>query len=164
MTIESIKSIIDSCIGKNNSNIELELNNLLDKIVPHILLSYDNSRNVVQYTLGQLDRVHTHIVCVMMARILNHVQGLCNKFERGTSRDDDYLNVKWREDEIKEILKKAMSYYQGDFRINVVNMEFANSLSSDERRKLVSYIIGSVQYYGTNTHWTKDIIERDLYT
>lgn len=162
MTIESIKSIIDSCIGKNNSNIELELNNLLDKIVPHILLSYDNSRNVVQYTLGQLDRVHTHIVCVMMARTLNHVQGLCNKFERGTSRDDDYLNVKWREDEIKEILKKAMSYYQGDFRINVVNMEFANSLSSDERRKLVSYIIGSVQYYGTNTHWTKDIIENHL--
>lgn len=41
-------------------------------------------------------------------------------------------------------------------------MEFANSLSSDERRTLVSYIIDSIQHYGTDTHWTKDIIENHL--
>ena len=63
---------------------------------------------------------------------------------------------------IGKILTTAASYYQGNFRINNANMEFANSLSSDERRTLVSYIIDSIQHYGTDTHWTKDIIENHL--
>lgn len=162
MTIESIKSIIDSCIGKNISEVELRINDLLDKVIDHALQSYDNSRNVVQYTLGQLDRIHKPVVCIMMTRILNHVQDLCDKFEHGSWGNSDYANVKWSEDEIKKILIIAASYYQGDFRINDANMEFADNLSSDERKTLVSYIIDSIQHYGTDTHWTMNIIENHL--
>ena len=51
MNIESIKSIVDSCISKNILEVEPEINNLLDKVIAHILQSYNNSRNVLQYTL-----------------------------------------------------------------------------------------------------------------
>lgn len=115
MNTESIKSIIDSCIDKNISDVEPEINNLLDKVVTHILHSYNNSRNVVQYTLGQLDRVPTHAVCVMMTRILNHVQDLCNKFEKATSGDKDYVNVKWRNDDIRKIQKQQYHIIRGIF-------------------------------------------------
>ena len=162
MTIESIKSIIDSCIGKNISEVELRINDLLDKVIDHALQSYDNSRNVVQYTLGQLDRIHKPVVCIMMTRILNHVQDLYDKFEHGSWGNSDYANVKWSEDEIKKILIIAASYYQGDFRINDANMEFADNLSFNERKTLVSYIIDSIQHYGTDTHWTMNIIENHL--
>ena len=162
MNIESIKSIVDSCISKNILEVEPEINNLLDKVIAHILQSYNNSRNVLQYTLGQLDRIHKSVVCIMMKRILNHVQDLCDKFENESCGDNNYVNVKWSENKIGKILTTAASYYQGNFRINNANMEFANSLSSDERRTLVSYIIDSIQHYGTDTHWTKDIIENHL--
>ena len=162
MTVENIKPIIDSCIGKNISSIEADINNLLDKVITHILQSYDNSRNVVQYTLGQLERIHTSVVCIMMTRILNQVQYLCDKFKNKNCGDNDYVNVKWSEDEIRKTLTTAASYYQGDFHINNANMEFANNMSSEERRALVSYIIDSIQHYGTDTHWTKDIIENHL--
>lgn len=65
MNIESIKSIVDSCISKNILEVEPEINNLLDKVIAHILQSYNNSRNVLQYTLGQLDRIHKSVVCVL---------------------------------------------------------------------------------------------------
>ena len=68
MNIESIKSIVDSCISKNILEVEPEINNLLDKVIAHILQSYNNSRNVLQYTLGQLDRIHKSVVCIMMKR------------------------------------------------------------------------------------------------
>lgn len=161
MTKENIKLTIDYCIGKNISEVEPELNSLLDKVITYVLQNYNNSRNVIQYTLGQLDRVHKHIVCVMMTRILNHVRDLYYKFDK-TNKDNDYVNVKWEKKEIDKILTTAGPHYQGNLCFNEANMPFANSLSSDERRKLARYIIDSIQYYGTNTHWTKDTIENHL--
>lgn len=100
MNIESIKSIVDSCISKNILEVEPEINNLLDKVIAHILQSYNNSRNVLQYTLGQLDRIHKSVVCIMIKRILNHVQDLCDKFENESCGDNNYVNVKWSENKI----------------------------------------------------------------
>ena len=161
MTLESITSIVDSCIGKDTHQIESKINNLLDSVIPHILLSYDNSRAFVQYTLGQLDRIHQNAAYIMMTRILHHIEDLYGKFEKG--RDEDFLNEEWKDDDIKKILEIASSHYSGDVHLNIANISFAQSLSTSERRKLSSYINDSIQRHGINTHWTKDIIETHIH-
>lgn len=161
MTLESITSIVDSCIGKDTYQIESKINNLLDSVIPHILLSYDNSRAFVQYTLGQLDRIHQNAAYIMMTRILHHIEDLCGKFEKG--RDEDFLNEEWKDDDIKKILEIASSHYSGDVLLNIANISFAQNLSTSERRKLSSYINDSIQRHGINTHWTKDIIETHIH-
>ena len=67
MTNNDIKQAIDSCIGKDTSVIVSVIEDLMDKIIPHVLRSYSNSRQTVQFALGQLERIHTEAVCLVAA-------------------------------------------------------------------------------------------------
>lgn len=159
MTTSEIKQTIDSCIGKEQSVIDNVISGLIDMMIPHVLQSYGNSRQVVQYALGQLERLHNPVVCILMRNVLNHVDTLNIRFERASESNTDYVQVNWKYEEICDIFRKVANYYPKKIILTVPNMVFANSLSEDERRKLASYIIDSIQNYGTETQWKKDVIE-----
>lgn len=159
VTCNDIKQTIDFCIGKDISETENVIIGLLEKVVPHVLYSYDNSRKMVQFVLGQLERVHYPVVCILMRLVLSHVHALFEKFEKATERCNNYANVGWDDEEIRNIIKKIPLYYSGNFQLNVPNLAFSKSLSAGERRKFVSFIIDSVQHYGANTQWKKETIE-----
>lgn len=159
MISNDIKQAIDFCIGKDTSFVETVICDLLDKIVPYTLQSYENSRNVVQYTLAQLERIHNPVVYILMQQVLNHVQSLCDKFEKEGEERNDYVNAKWEHEEIGYIIRKIQYHCPENIFINEPNLALANSLSEDERRKFASFIIDSLQHYGTDTQWTNDIIK-----
>lgn len=159
MTTSEIKQAIDSCIGKEQSVIDNVISGLIDMMIPHVLHSYDNSRQIVQYALGQLERLHNPVVCILMRNVLNHVDTLNIRFERASEANTDYVEVNWEYEEIRDIFKKVANYYPNKIILNVPNLIFANSLSEDERRKLASFIIDSIEHYGTETQWKKDAIE-----
>ena len=153
-----IKQAIDSCIGKDLSVIVSVIEDLMDRIIPHVLRSYSNSRQTVQFALGQLERMHTEVVCVLFQQVLNGVGSLSGLFEKASEDYNDYVKLKWKEDDVRAVMQKIPSYFQGNIHLNVPNMAFADNLSPDERRKFVSFIIDSIQYYGTDTQWKKDTI------
>ena len=158
MTINDIKQAIDSCIGKDLSVIVSVIEDLMDNIIPHVLRSYSNSRQTVQFALGQLERMHTEVVCVLFQQVLNGVGSLSGLFEKASEDYNDYVKLKWKEYDVRAVMQKIPSYFQGNIHLNVPNMAFADNLSPDERRKFVSFIIDSIQYYGTDTQWKKDTI------
>lgn len=80
MNIKDIKSTIDSCIGQNIHIVESHIKDLFDKLIPQILQDYEQSRDVVQYTVSELERVHYPATYIMMAHVLNLVQDLSKKF------------------------------------------------------------------------------------
>ena len=159
MTNNDIKQAIDSCIGKDTSVIVSVIEDLMDKIIPHVLRSYSNSRQTVQFALGQLERIHTEVVCVLLQQVLNGVESLSGLFDKASKDYNEYVKVKWDYDDVRAVMQKIPSHFLGNIHLNVPNMAFADSLSSDERRKLASFIIDSIQYYGTDTQWKKDTIE-----
>lgn len=158
MTNKDIKQAIDSCIGKDSSVIVSVIEDLMDEIIPHVLSSYGNSRQTVQFALGQLERMHTEVVCVLLQHVLNGVGSLSGLFEKASEDYNDYVKLKWKEDDVRAVMQKIPSYFQGNIHLNVPNLAFADNLSPDERRKFVSFIIDSIQYYGTDTQWKKDTI------
>ena len=156
--LSDIKQAIDSCIGKESSVIDSVIKDLMDEIIPHVLSSYDNSRQTVQFALGQLERMHTEVVCVLLQQVLNGVGSLSGLFEKASEDYNEYVKVKWDYDDVRAVMQKIPSHFHGNIHLNVPNMAFADNLSPDERRKFVSFIIDSIQYYGTDTQWKKDTI------
>lgn len=159
MTNNDIKQAIDSCIGKESSVIDSVIKDLMDEIIPHVLSSYDNSRQTVQFALGQLERMHTEVVRILLQQVLDRMESLSGLFEKASEDYNEYVKVKWKEDDVRAVMQKIPSYFQGNIHLNVPNMAFADNLSPDERRKFVSFIIDSIQYYGTDTQWKKETIE-----
>lgn len=159
MTNNDIKQAIDSCIGKDSSVIVSVIEDLMDKMVLHVLSSYDNSRQTAQYAIGQLDRLHDNVVGIFIRSVLNHIGSLKDRFDKASEWSNEYIMVKWDYDDVRAVMQKIPSHFQGKIYLNVSNMAFADSLSSDERRILASFIIDSIQHYGTDTQWKKETIE-----
>ena len=158
MTNKDIKQAIDGCIGKDLKVIDAVISDLMDKVAPYVLSSYTNNRQTVQFILGQLERVHKPVVLVLMRYVLNCVENLSGLLEKSSEGYNDYVKVKWDDDDVRAVMQKIPSYFHGNILLNVPNMSFADNLSPDERRKFASFIIDSIQYYGTETQWNMDTI------
>ena len=151
MTNNDIKQAIDSCIGKDSSVIVSVIEDLMDKEVQHVLSSYNNSRQTAQYAIGQLDRLHDYVVGIFIRSVLNHIGSLKDRFDKASEWSNEYIMVKWDYDDVGAVMQKIQSHFHGIIHLNVPNMAFADNLSPDERRKLASFIIDSIQHYGTDT-------------
>ena len=157
-----IKKLIDSCIGKDIHEIETNLNTLLDALCPYVLQNYINSREVMQGTISQLDRINDVAVPFLMSKLLSRINQLVDRFEKPIDGYDDYIKVEWGEDNVKCILHRMMPYLKGENNIASPQLEMANSLSIEERRQMASFIIDSIQRYGVHSQWDKDTIENHI--
>lgn len=154
-----IKDKIDSCIGKDINSIEIILKALLDDLSNYVLQSYDNSREVVQCAISQLERIHDMAVPYMMAQVLNYVGQLAPKFGKFKEDDEAYVKADWQETDIKNILQKIRPYIEGNINMAEPDIKMAKSLTQDERHKMASFVIDSIQRYGSSTQWDKDTFE-----
>lgn len=159
MNIKDIKSIIDSCIGQDIHIVETHIKDLFDKLIPQILQDYEQSREVVQYTVSELEKVHYPATYIMMANVLNQVQDLSKKFIRSSDETNEYIDIEWTDGDIKNILDIILPHYKGTFHITIPNMIAADAITFNQRRQLASFIIDSIQYYGVDTQWKKENIE-----
>ena len=157
-----IKKLIDSCIGKDIHEIETNLNTLLDALCPYVLQNYINSREVMQGTISQLDRINDVAVPFLMSKLLSRINQLVDRFEKPIDGYDDYIKVEWGKDNVKCILHRMMPYLKGENNIASPQLEMANNLSIEERRQMSSFIIDSIQRYGVHSQWDKDTIENHI--
>ena len=157
-----IKKLIDSCIGKDIHEIETNLNTLLDALCPYVLQNYINSREVMQGTISQLDRINDVAVPFLMSKLLSRINQLVGRFEKPKDGCDDYIKAEWGEDNVKCILHRMTPYLKGENNIASPQLEMANSLSIEERRQMASFIIDSIQRYGVHSQWDKDTIENHI--
>ena len=146
-----IKKLIDSCIGKDIHEIETNLNTLLDALCPYVLQNYINSREVMQGTISQLDRINDDAVPFLMSKLLSRINQLVDRFEKPIDDYDDYIKVEWGKDNIRCILHRMTPYLKGENNIASPQLEMANSLSIEERRQMASFIIDSIQHYGVHS-------------
>lgn len=109
-----IKKLIDSCIGKDIHEIGTNLNTLLDALCPYVLQNYINSREVMQGTISQLDRINDVAVPFLMSKLLSRINQLVDRFEKPIDGYDDYIKVEWGEDNVKCILHRMMPYLKGE--------------------------------------------------
>lgn len=157
-----IKTLIDSCIGKDIHEIETNLNTLLDALCPYVLQNYGNSREVMQGAISQLDRINDFAVSFLMSKLLSRINQLVGRFEKPIDGCDDYINIVRDDDNVKCNLHSLAPYLKGENNIASPQLEMANSLSFEERRQMASFIFDFIQHYGVYTQWNKDIIETHI--
>lgn len=157
-----IKTLIDSCIGKDINEIETNLNTLLDALCPYVLQNYANSREVMQGAISQLDRINDFAVSFLMSKLLSRINQLFDRFEKPIDGCDDYINIVRDDDNVKCNLHSLAPYLKGENNIASPQLEMANSLSFEERRQIASFIFDFIQHYGVYTQWNKDIIETHI--
>lgn len=159
MDANRTKQQIDFCVGKNISEIEHILKALLDEFSSYVLQSYDCSRKFMQYGIAQLERVHDDATILLMSSVLNQVLQLSPRFEKYTEDFNGYAKAVWNVETIKMIQQKIAPFMKGETNISVPNIDMANQLTACERQVMSSFIIDSIQRYGTSTQWDKDTIE-----
>lgn len=154
-----IKQRIDSCIRKSIQEIEPILITLLDELTTCVLQSYGNSREVMQYATSQLERIHEFAIPIMMSTVLNQVDQLTHRFEKFREGYNAYVTADWQETDIKSVFQKLGPCLKGKINIAVPNVEMANRLTQDERHKMASFIVDSIQRYGVTSQWDKETFE-----
>lgn len=86
---------------------------MVEDVSGYVLQSYDHSREVLQYFIGQLSRIHQIAVPILMADVLNCVNLLSGKFEPYRSGWNEYVSVDWQEGDIKTVLDKITPFLNG---------------------------------------------------
>lgn len=158
MTPISIKQTIDSCFGKSMAEKESVLSRLLSEASSFALQNYSNSREIIQAAIGQLDREHDEAVIVLIAKVLNQVNLLKDRFSKYVP-SGAYVQAEWTCEEIRAIWEKVFPLLGSHPILSTPNMTIADSLTMLERQKTVSFIIDSIQHYGTSVQWDKNTLE-----
>lgn len=159
MNKETIKLQIDSCVRKDLREAEAILQPLLEDVSDYVLQSYANSREVLQYFIGQLSRIHQIAVPLLMADVLNRVNLLSDKFEQYCPDWNKYVTSDRQKGDINTVFAKIAPFLNGKINMSSPNLNLAKCLSAEERHKMVGFIIDSIQHYGANTQWDKDTLE-----
>ena len=138
MNKETIKLQIDSCVRKDLREAEAILQPLLEDVSDYVLQSYANSREVLQYFIGQLSRIHQIAVPLLMADVLNRVNLLSDKFEQYCPDWNKYVTSDRQKGDINTVFAKIAPFLNGKINMSSPNLNLAKCLSAEERHHIWS--------------------------
>lgn len=163
MIKEQIKQEIDACVESEINDAIPHIQQCYNLLLPHIRDSYNNSRDTVQFCIDQFQRISSKSGVIQMALAMNYSRTIAPLFLNQPSPSLNYSNIKWSEADVRTLLEKVAPLLSGEHNASTLYPQIADVLILDERRKMVSYIIDSVQRYGLKTTWDKDTIENHIF-
>lgn len=159
--IERIKSFVDKIIVERDFQRQCGiLEELLGEVIPYALRDYQSCREVIQGTLGQLERIPKVCVSYFFWNIRDQLEKV--HVEKGIPAYQKYVNVKWG-DEIKPLLDRVAPFVGGEQRCFDLHQEIADSLNPEERRTIASFVTDYIQEQGVKSQWTNDIFQNSLF-
>lgn len=163
MIQQRIKQEIDECIGGTIDNTITHLQQCYSILLPHIQVNYGNSRDTIQFCIDQFQRISSESSIVQIVIAMAKLRAITPLFINQSSPSLRYINIDWRDGDITSLLDKIAPLLSGEHIASTLYTPIADALEKDERRKMVSYIIDSVQYYGLKTVWDKDTLENHFF-
>lgn len=162
MINRQLKQEIDACIDARIDVVIPHIHQCYNLLLPHIQASYNNSRDTVQFCIGQFQRVSLKSSAIQMNMAMDNLQIIAPSFLNQPSISLEYLNINWSDVDIKLSFKKIAPLISGENIIGKLYPQIDDAFTNDDRRKLVSYFIDSVQSYGLKTNWDKYTIENHI--
>ena len=162
MIKKQIKKEIDACIGAELEGTMHHIKQCYNLLLPHIETDYNNSRDTIQFCINQLQRISPYSGLIQKEIAMDNLRAITPSFLNKPSPSLDYFNIKWDDAEIQSFFGKMAPFLSGELFTSTLYPQIAEILTTDERRKMTSYIINSVQHYGLKTTWNKTIIENQI--
>jgi hypothetical protein len=163
MIRKQIKQEIDACVEAEIDGAIPHIQQCYNLLLPYIQVNYNNSRDTVQFCIGQFQRVSSKSGVIQIAMAVANLRTIAPLFLNHPSPSLNYSNIKWSEVDVRTLLEKIAPLLSGERNASTLYPQIADALMPDERRKMVSYIIDSVQRYGLKTTWDKNTIENHIF-
>lgn len=158
---KDIKERVDSIVvERNQSNRYSFIGSLLDAVVPHVLQNYDACRDVVQFFIGQLERIPDVCVPYLFSRISSLLDVI--QVENTKPAIAEYIQSDWDGD-VTALFDKVASFLAGKQCVTDLHPEVADALSEKERRFVASTITQMIQRQGVETLWTEETFQNSLF-
>lgn len=163
MIRKQIKQEIDACVEAEIDDAIPHIQQCYNLLLPYIQVNYNNSRDTVQFCIGQFQRVSSKSGVIQIAMAVANLRTIAPLFLNQPSSSLNYSNIKWSEADVRTLFEKIAPLLSGEHNASTFYPQIADALMLDERRKMVSYIIDSVQRYGLKTTWDKNTIENHIF-
>lgn len=161
ITREETKSQIERILVDKSIDNQLSiLNSLMGAVTKDVMQDYDISRDLIQFTIGQLERIPSVCVPFFFQSIIVLLK--CISIDANQPAYLDYIKIDWNEVDIKSVMGKIMPFFAGEQRTFDCHTETADVLSLNERRLLASYFVDAIHNQGIKTQWTKDEIYNSI--
>lgn len=163
MIKERIKKEIDTCVKIETDDAIINLQRCYDLLFPYIGASYNNSRDTVQFCIGQFQRISSKSGVIQLAMAIANLRAIVPLFHNQPSPSSSYYNMDWNGEDIRYLFEKVAPLLPREQIASTLYTQVADALTQEERCKLVSFIIGSVQHCGLKTKWDADTIENHIF-
>lgn len=155
---DEIKTLIDASVDQP-TNVQMDhVEKCVVKVYYHVINGYQQSRKSIQFSIGQLERVHTGAVIKMTLMAIDSIDRLASKFSKTSSPSLNYYNVKTDEHVVDQLMKRIEPDISGIQNLSQFKPEISQKLTLEERKLMASYCIETVQTLGLRTKWNGDII------
>lgn len=160
-TYKKLESLIDSSMIDNHIPLD-ELGKALKQVSSCILEDYENSRELLQRTIGLLERSPKVAICVLLSEInafIEEIETFISSDVKNVTDIYQMSTLPWSEENIKSICQKVMPLFEKEYNISQYYEQLAIALSPDEKKQFVNFAIDCSQQYGLRTTWSKEIIQ-----
>lgn len=155
---DNIKTLIDASVDQSADVQMVNVEQCVDKCYKHILNGYQQSRDCMQFAIGQLNRVHKVAVVKMLFMSLDAIESNASKFSHNPSNYISFINENVDDKRFFELIDRVGPLMGGNLNMSEFKPEIANSFSTLERKQIASFCIDYVQVLGLRANWDKSII------
>lgn len=155
---DDIKTLIDASVDQPTEVQIDHVEKCVVMIYHHVINGYQQSRECIQFSIGQLERVHMVAVAKMILMALDSIDRLASRFSKSSSPSLAYYNVKTDEQVIDQLMKRIQPDISGMQNLSQLKPGISQKLTLEERRQLACHCVDIVQTLGLRTNWDGGII------
>lgn len=155
---DDIKALMDASVDQSTEVQVANVEKSVGLIFHHIVDGYQQSRECIQFSIGQLERVHWVAVVKMIFMAMDSIDVLSGKFSMTSSPSTTYYDVKVDGLLIDQLMKRIAPNISGQTIMSQLKPEISQKLMFEERRQMAGYCVETVQTLGLRTSWDGDII------
>lgn len=155
---EEIKALIDASVDQPTMVQIANVEQCVSKIYSHVLCGYQQSRECVQYAIGQLNRINKPAVVKMIFMAMEAIDKNAGKFSHSPSDYMSYINGKVDENYVLQLLDKVGPEIGGEQIISEYKPEIAQTFTLADRKKIVGFCVDAVEDFGLLTNWDDKVI------
>lgn len=155
---DEIKNLIDESVDQPD---EFQIDNVekcVNMIYKHLINGYQQSRECLQFSIGQLERVQRIAVVKMIFMAMDSIDLLASKFSKTSSPSTTYYDVNADGQVIDQLMNRIGPDISGNVNMSQLKPEISQKLTFEERKLMASYCVKTVQMLGLKANWDGNII------
>ena len=155
---DDIKALMDASVDQPT---EVQIDNIKKCVIMiyhHLTYGYQQSRECLQFSIGQLERVHRIAVVKMIHMAMHSIDLLAGRFSKTSSPSAAYYDVTVDEQVIDQLMNRIGPDISGNVNMSQLIPEISHKLTLEERKLMASYCVETVQTLGLRTNWNEGII------